>query len=299
MDSSSSQRLAQRSLAFALIASTPLAAAEILVLSAGAAQSPIKAALPAFEGRTGHKVAIAFGPAGEIAKRVGAGEVFDLLILPAENVEAYVKQGKVVPGSAAPLGKVGIGVAVREGAPSPDIATPEAFKQALARGEVDRVHRSGARDEREALRRRAAAARHRGRGERQGPARLGRLRRGAGRARRDRARRPPDQRDPAGAGREARRAAPGGAPEVDGLHRRRDARREIAGRGARAGGVPHQRGGAGAVRAEGTSPAPARSRSGLSARSGPRGGRPPRSRRARRASRCRTRRGSSGASPAG
>ena len=105
--------------------------AEILVLSAGAAQSPIKAALPAFEGRTGHKVAIVFAPAGEIAKRVGAGEVFDLLVLPAESVEAYAKQGKVVPGSAAPLGKVGIGVAVNERAPSPDIATPEAFKQAL------------------------------------------------------------------------------------------------------------------------------------------------------------------------
>lgn len=115
----------------ALAPGSPMSAAEIQVLSAGAAQSPIKAALPAFESRTGHKVAIAFGPAGEIAKRVGAGEVFDLLILPAESVEAYAKQGKVVPGSAAPLGKVGIGVAVREGAPSPDIATPEAFKQAL------------------------------------------------------------------------------------------------------------------------------------------------------------------------
>ena len=118
-------------LAFALIASTPLAAAEILVLSGGAAQSPLNAALPAFECRAGHKVNIVYAPAGEIARRVGAGEVYDLLVLPAESVESYEKQGKVVPGSAAPLGKVGIGVAVREGAPSPDIATPEAFKQAL------------------------------------------------------------------------------------------------------------------------------------------------------------------------
>ena len=118
-------------LAFALIASTPVTAAEILVLSGGAAQSPLNAALPAFEARSGHKVKIAFAPAGEIAKRVAAGEVYDLLIMPAENIDAYVKQGKVVPGSEAPLGKVGIGVAVNERAPSPDIATPEAFKQAL------------------------------------------------------------------------------------------------------------------------------------------------------------------------
>jgi molybdate transport system substrate-binding protein len=104
---------------------------EIRVLSGGAAQSPLQAALPAFEARSGHKVAIAFAPAGEIAKRVAAGEIYDLLILPDENIDAYEKQGKVVPGSRAPLGKVGIGVAVNERASAPDISTPEAFKQAL------------------------------------------------------------------------------------------------------------------------------------------------------------------------
>jgi molybdate transport system substrate-binding protein len=118
-------------LAIAVMAAMPATAAEILVLSGGAAQSPLGAALPAFEARSGHKVNIAFAPAGEIARRVGAGEVFDLLVLPDENVEGYEKQGKAVPGSRAPLGKVGIGVAVNARAPSPDIATPEAFKQAL------------------------------------------------------------------------------------------------------------------------------------------------------------------------
>jgi molybdate transport system substrate-binding protein len=118
-------------LAIALLASTPVAAAEILVLSGGAAQSPLRAALPAFEARSGHKVSIAFAPAGEIARRVGAGEVYDLLIMPAENVDGYEKQGNAVPGTRAPLGKVGIGVAVHERAPSPDIATPEAFRQTL------------------------------------------------------------------------------------------------------------------------------------------------------------------------
>jgi molybdate transport system substrate-binding protein len=113
------------------LASAPAVADEIRVLSGGAAQSPLNAALPVFEARTGHKVAIEFAPAGVIAKRVAAGAVFDLLVLPAENVDAYEKQGKAVPGSRAPLGKVGIGVAVNERAPAPDISTPEAFKQAL------------------------------------------------------------------------------------------------------------------------------------------------------------------------
>lgn len=113
------------------LATGAAAADEIRVLSGGAAQSPLQAALPAFEARTGHKVAIAFAPAGAIAKRVAAGEIYDLLILPDENVEGYEKQGKAVAGSRAPLGKVGIGVAVNERAPSPDISTPEALKQAL------------------------------------------------------------------------------------------------------------------------------------------------------------------------
>jgi molybdate transport system substrate-binding protein len=117
---------------FALaLAAGAACADDIRVLSGGAVQSPLNAALPAFEVRSGHKVAIAFAPAGEIAKRIAAGEVYDLLILPDENIDAYEKQGKVVPGSRAPLGKVGIGVAVNERATAPDISTPEAFKQAL------------------------------------------------------------------------------------------------------------------------------------------------------------------------
>ena len=115
----------------ALAITVAATAAEISVLSGGAVKSPLKAALPAFESRTGHKVNVVYAPAGEIARRVGAGEVYDLLILPAENIESYEQQGKAVPGSRAALGKVGIGVAVNERAPSPDIATPEAFKQTL------------------------------------------------------------------------------------------------------------------------------------------------------------------------
>jgi molybdate transport system substrate-binding protein len=106
-------------------------AAEILVLSGGAVRSPLAATVPSFESRTGHKVAITFAPAGEIAQRIGAGEAYDLLIMPAENVAFYERSGKVIPGSGTALGRVGIGVAVHERAAPPDIATPEAFKRAL------------------------------------------------------------------------------------------------------------------------------------------------------------------------
>jgi molybdate transport system substrate-binding protein len=115
----------------ALAATTTVCAAEIRILSGGAAKSALSAVIPAFESRSRDTVSITYAPAGEIAKRVAAGEIYDLLVVPAENVDGFEQQGKVVPGSRVALGKVGMGVAVHERAPSPDISTPEAFKQAL------------------------------------------------------------------------------------------------------------------------------------------------------------------------
>jgi molybdate transport system substrate-binding protein len=105
--------------------------AEILVLSGGAVRSPLLAVVPSFEARSGHTVRFTFAPAGEIAERIRAGETYDLVIMPDENVAAYARQGKVAPASAVPLGKVGIGVAVHERAATPDISTPDAFRRTL------------------------------------------------------------------------------------------------------------------------------------------------------------------------
>jgi molybdate transport system substrate-binding protein len=68
---------------------------------------------------------------GLLQQKIAAGERADVLIATIEVMTDLEKQGKVVAGSRVPLGDIGIGVAVREGAPVPDISTPEAFKQAL------------------------------------------------------------------------------------------------------------------------------------------------------------------------
>jgi molybdate transport system substrate-binding protein len=115
----------------ALAMTAAASGAEIVVLSGGAVRSPLLAAVPSFETRSGHAVRFTFAPAGEIAERVAAGEVYDLLIAPAEDVAAYERRGKVVRGSGVPLGKVGIGVAVHERAAIPDISTPDAFRRTL------------------------------------------------------------------------------------------------------------------------------------------------------------------------
>jgi len=112
-------------------------AVEIKVLSAGAIKPVIAAALPEFEQRTGHKVTIENDTAGGLARRVRAGEKFDLLVMPLPGLQQLVCEGAVTPAGIMTLAKVGIGVAVKQGAPVPNIATTADFRAALlAAGKV-------------------------------------------------------------------------------------------------------------------------------------------------------------------
>ncbi len=106
-------------------------AAEIRVLSAAAAQVPEKELAAEFTKETGHQVSFTFGSPGAIQQKLAAGETFDLVILPAAGIENLDKAAKLLPGSRMALARVGIGVAVRDGAPKPDISTPEAFRKTL------------------------------------------------------------------------------------------------------------------------------------------------------------------------
>src|SRR5258705_10030584 len=98
----------------------PAMAAEIRVLSAGAVEPGLRAAAAAFQKQTGHEVNIAFNTAPEIRKRIGAGEAFDVVIAPPAALDEFA--GKVT-GDRANLGRVGLGVAVRPGAPVPEISS--------------------------------------------------------------------------------------------------------------------------------------------------------------------------------
>jgi molybdate transport system substrate-binding protein len=106
-------------------------AAELHVLSGGAVRGPVTLLVAGYEQKTGDTVKIDYATAGEIARRVESGGRYDVLIVPDESIEGYDKAGKVKAASRVPLGKVGIGVGVREGARVPDIATPDAFRAAL------------------------------------------------------------------------------------------------------------------------------------------------------------------------
>jgi molybdate transport system substrate-binding protein len=106
-------------------------AAEIKVLSTQATEEAYKELVPQFEKTTGHKVITVFTGTLAANKRLAAGETYDLLIMSAPSIEEHIKGGKVVPGSRVDLAKSGVGVAVKAGAPKPDISTNEALKKSV------------------------------------------------------------------------------------------------------------------------------------------------------------------------
>jgi molybdate transport system substrate-binding protein len=86
---------------------------------------------PHFEGAIGTKPVMTWGSAAGLVKELDGGTAADLVILTAEAIDELIARGKVVPGSRVDLARSGIGIAVRNGAKRPDIATPDALKQAL------------------------------------------------------------------------------------------------------------------------------------------------------------------------
>jgi molybdate transport system substrate-binding protein len=106
-------------------------AAEVRVLTAGAMKSVVLEMAPDFEKQTGHKVLVANDTAGGLKKRISGGEAVDVAIITPRIVDELIAEGKLAEGSRVDLAKVGIGVAVKAGAPLPDIATVESLKHAL------------------------------------------------------------------------------------------------------------------------------------------------------------------------
>jgi len=111
-------------------------AAEIRVLISGGYTAAFKELAPIFEQASGTKVDIVPGPSmgdtpNAIPTRLARGEPADVLIMVGYALDKLNAEGKVKPGSAAALARSPIGVAVKAGAPVPDISTLEAFKKAL------------------------------------------------------------------------------------------------------------------------------------------------------------------------
>ena len=109
----------------------PAAAAELKVISAGAVRGLIAQIIDDYSHQTGQKFDFTIGTTGQLRNIIASGQHADLVIVSAPLMGELEKTGKLTPGSRAELGRVGIGVAVREGATPPDLSTPEALKKAL------------------------------------------------------------------------------------------------------------------------------------------------------------------------
>ena len=106
-------------------------AAEVKVLSAGAVEPGLHKAVEAFKQASGHTVTIQFNTAPQIQRRLQEGYVADVLIAPPAGLAEQVKNGKIAADGHVTLGRVGAGVTMRKDAPSPNIATTDAFKAAV------------------------------------------------------------------------------------------------------------------------------------------------------------------------
>ena len=105
--------------------------AELKVLTAGAFKPVVAALAPVFEGQTGYTVRIENDTAGALARRIGNGEAFDVVVLTPAAMEPLEQAGRVARGSSVRLARVAIGVAVKQGAPLPAIGSESALRQAL------------------------------------------------------------------------------------------------------------------------------------------------------------------------
>ena len=113
------------------VPAAPARADELIVFSAGAVRAIVTELSEAFRQETGHAVALSFGTVGVTRGKIASGAPVDVVIMTDTAVDDVIREGGLVAGSRTDLARTGMGVGVRDGAPRPDISTPEAFKATL------------------------------------------------------------------------------------------------------------------------------------------------------------------------
>ena len=107
---------------------------QIKILSGGAMKSLMVEVVPLFERASGAKVEIKFALTSVLKKEIEDGAAFDIALLPRPELDALAEAGKIAAGTQTDITRSAVGLAVRAGAPKPDIGTVEALKQHAAAG---------------------------------------------------------------------------------------------------------------------------------------------------------------------
>lgn len=119
------------SLLVAPLLSVSAGAAEVRILSAGAVESAMEPFAQLVKRENGDEIKAQFNTTPQIAQRIAAGEGFDIVIAPPDTITQAAKDGKVIADTRVTVGRVGAGVVVRSGGPTPDISTADALKRSL------------------------------------------------------------------------------------------------------------------------------------------------------------------------
>jgi molybdate transport system substrate-binding protein len=123
-------------LSLALVLSpTASRAAELKVIAGGSMTAVLNELGPQFERSSGHKVTVQFGSTPQLIKQVMSDAPFDLGVVPVEVFKDTAARERFAPGPTIDIARVGYGVAVRAGAPKPDISSSEALKQTLLKAQ--------------------------------------------------------------------------------------------------------------------------------------------------------------------
>jgi molybdate transport system substrate-binding protein len=117
-------------LAAVVVTAGAVRSAEINVMLTDALGTSFNELAPKFARTNGHTIHEMHGPSGGLVRRLNAGEPADVIFINDGGIDDLIKQGKLQPGRTN-LTRTGIGIAVRRGAPKPDVSTPEALKRAL------------------------------------------------------------------------------------------------------------------------------------------------------------------------
>ncbi len=116
--------------AVAILTSVNARAADIRVIANPGMKAVLEELAPGFKKAGGHTLNVQYGLFKQLKSRIDAAD-FDVAITTGESARYLIERDKFAGGTRADIARVGIGVAVRQGAPKPDIATTASFKQAL------------------------------------------------------------------------------------------------------------------------------------------------------------------------
>jgi len=105
-------------------------AAEVKVLAAGALQVAMRNLADDFNKQTGNHVTVTNTNPANVGKDLAAGQ-FDLVAAATPTIAEFDETGKLQPGTRAPIARTGIGIAIKQGAPKPDVSTVSAFKKTV------------------------------------------------------------------------------------------------------------------------------------------------------------------------